>query len=214
MMNMDNDRHFWDRTADKYSTSKVSDQAGYERTLERTRNFLKKGDAVLELGCGTGSTALLLAPSVARYLATDLSPKMVAIAQEKLAANPALTGLELQATTADALAAGASKYNVVLGFNYLHLVRDTPATMQSIRTLLVDGGLFISKTPCLGDMNPLLRWVALPVMHSLGWAPYVGSFTTAELQKHIASAGFEILADEMHSSKGNDKRPFIVARKK
>ena len=86
--------------------------------------------------------------------------------------------------------------------------------MINIHAMLDDGGLFISKTPCVGEMNPLIRWVALPVMHSFGWAPYAGSFTTADLRKHIVSAGFEIMADEIHSSKGNDKRPFIVARKK
>ncbi|OAQ98085.1 hypothetical protein LLEC1_03901 [Akanthomyces lecanii] len=213
-MTVDEDQHFWDGTADKYSTSKVGDQAGYERTLDRSRSFLSKDDHVLELGCGTGSTALLLASSVGRYLATDLSPKMIRIAQEKLTANPALTGLEFRATTADALSTEASSYKVILGFNYLHLVRDTPATMQSIRALLDDGGLFISKTPCLGEMNPLIRWLALPVMQRFGWAPYAGSFTAAELREHIVSAGFEILADEMHSSKGNDRRPFIVARKR
>lgn len=213
-MTIDHDKHFWDRSAAKYSTSKVSDQAGFERTLERTRDFLKEGDAVLELGCGTGSAALLLAPSVRRYLATDLSPKMIGIAQEKLAANATLSGLEFRATTAESLSTEASRYNAILGFNYLHLVRDTPATMINIHKMLDDGGLFISKTPCVGEMNPLIRWVALPVMHSFGWAPYAGSFTTADLRKHIVSAGFEILADEMHSSKGNDKRPFIVARKK
>ena len=75
--------------------------------MERTRNCLKEGDAVLELGCGTGSAALLLAPSVRRYLATDLSPKMIGIAQEKLAANTTLSGLEFRATTADSLSTEA-----------------------------------------------------------------------------------------------------------
>lgn len=216
-MSVDDDKRFWDRSAAKYSKSNVSDQAGYERTLEKTKGFLKESDRVLELGCGTGSTALLLAPSVRQYLATDLSPKMIKIAQEKLAADAAdatLSGLEFRATTADALSKETAKYSAILGFNYLHLVRDTPATMQSIRTMLDDGGLFISKTPCVGEMNPLIGWVAIPVMHAIGLAPYAGRFTAADLKKHIVTAGFEVLVDEIHSSKGNDKRPYIVARKK
>lgn len=102
-MTVDSDTKFWDAAAKKYSLSKVGDQAGYERTLDKTRSFLKESDRVLELGCGTGSTALLLAPSVSRYLATDLSPKMIEIAQEKLAKNNAISGLEFRATTAAAL---------------------------------------------------------------------------------------------------------------
>ncbi|MEL6287025.1 MAG: class I SAM-dependent methyltransferase, partial [Pseudomonadota bacterium] len=40
---------------------------------------------VLELGCGTGSTALLLAPSVAQITGTDISGEMVRIANGKAA---------------------------------------------------------------------------------------------------------------------------------
>ncbi|KAK3186570.1 hypothetical protein K4F52_004610 [Lecanicillium sp. MT-2017a] len=212
-MTVEDDKSFWDRSAAKYSKSQISDQAGYEKTLDKTKSFLKESDTVLELGCGTGSTALLLAPSVRRYLATDLSPQMIEIAQKKLEANTAISGLEFRATTAQALSTEAAKFSAILGFNYLHLVRDTPATLKSIRTMLDDKGLFITKTPCIGEMNPLIRWVAIPAMHAVGLAPYAGSLTTAALKDHIRAAGFEILVDEIHSSKGNDKRPYIVARK-
>ncbi|KAJ6788343.1 hypothetical protein PWT90_10128 [Aphanocladium album] len=149
-MTVDNDAHFWDRTAEKYSKSKVGDQAGYEQTLEKTRGLLKESDRVLELGCGTGSTALLLAPLVRRYLATDLAPEMINIAQQKKSgADSTAAGLEFRATTADSLATEATKYSVILGFNYLHLVRDTTATLRSIHGMLDGDGLFISKTPCI-----------------------------------------------------------------
>ncbi len=212
-MTADDDKVFWDRSAAKYSKSQISDQAGYEKTLEKTKSFLKDSDSVLELGCGTGSTALLLAPRVNRYLATDLSPQMIEIAQQKLDASVAISGLEFRATTVETLSTEATRFSAVLGFNYLHLVRDTPGTLQSIRTMLDDKGLFITKTPCIGEMNPLIRWVAIPAMHAVGLAPYAGSLTTAGLKHHITAAGFDILVDEIHSSKGDDKRPYIVARK-
>jgi ubiquinone/menaquinone biosynthesis C-methylase UbiE len=34
-------------------------------------------------GCGTGTTALKLAPSLGRIMATDISGEMIAIAREK-----------------------------------------------------------------------------------------------------------------------------------
>ena len=64
---------FWDRIAPKYAKSPVRDQQAYEATLARTRSYLGAEDKVLELGCGTGSTALILADAVAEYTATDLS---------------------------------------------------------------------------------------------------------------------------------------------
>jgi hypothetical protein len=41
---------FWDGAARKYAARPVADPAGYERTLERTRHYLKGADAVVEFG--------------------------------------------------------------------------------------------------------------------------------------------------------------------
>lgn len=210
-MSTASDARFWDRTSRKYARSAISDQAGYERSLDRTRALLRAGDRVLELGCGTGTTALRLANEVQRYLATDISPGMIAIANEKLADGP-VPALAFRATTADALVSDATAFNAVLGFNYLHLVRDLPGTLRHIHALLAADGLFISKTPCVGDMNPLFR-IALPVMRAVGLAPYASVFRATELSQQIRDAGFDILSIENHATKGNVARPYIVARK-
>lgn len=210
-MSTASDARFWDRSSKSYAKSRISDQAGYERTLQRTSALLKPTDRVLELGCGTGTTALQLASGVENYLATDISAGMIAIADEKLAATP-IPGLAFRAAAAEALASEAARFDTVLGFNYLHLVRDLPGTLHSIHALLAPGGLLITKTPCLGDMNPLIR-LALPLMQMVGKAPYAGVFSAQELSDLITAAGFEVVSTERHASKGKDSRPFIVARK-
>lgn len=207
------DARFWDRISRKYAADKIADQAGYERTLDRTRTLLKRDDRVLELGCGTGTTALRLAGDVQSYLATDISAGMIAIAEEKRCANPR-PALSFHIGTAEAPMLEAGQFNVVLGFNYLHMVRDVPGTLRRIHALLAADGLFISKTPCLGDMNPLIRTVLLPGMRAIGKAPYVSVFRQAELCQLASAAGFDILATENHATRGNDRRPFIVARKR
>jgi ubiquinone/menaquinone biosynthesis C-methylase UbiE len=211
-MSIASDARFWDRISRKYAKSAIADQTGYERSLDRTRALLGSSDRVLELGCGTGTTALRLAGDVQAYLATDISAGMIAIANEKHAAGP-IPALVFRTATAEALTSEAVQFNAVLAFNYLHLVRDLPGTLRGIHALLAAGDLFISKTPCLGDMNPLIR-LALPVMRAIGKAPYVGVFRAADLSQHIDAAGFDILATENHAAKGNDKRPYIVARKR
>ena len=212
-MSTASDARFWDRISRKYARDAIADQAGYERTLDRTRTLLKPDDRVLELGCGTGTTALRLAGGVQSYLATDLSVGMIAIAREKHSADPTST-LAFQIATAEASIFEAGRFNAVLGFNYLHMVRDVPATLGRIHTLLAAGGLFISKTPCLGDMNPLIRLVLLPGMRAIGKAPYVSVFRQAEFCQLVSAAGFDILATENHATSGNDRRPCIVARKR
>ena len=46
--------------------------------------YYSRGDSLLELNCGTGSDAIALAQEGMRVLATDLSPGMVAEAQNKI----------------------------------------------------------------------------------------------------------------------------------
>ena len=211
-MSIASDARFWDRTSRKYARSAIGDPGGYERTLERTRDLLGPSDRVLELGCGTGTTALRLAGGVRSYLATDISTGMIAIALGKNAGAP-VPGLAFRAATAESPEHEAGGFDAVLGFNYLHLVRDAPGTIRHVHALLAPGGLFISKTPCLGDMTPLLRLVLLPVMRAVGMAPHVTVFDAVELHRLISAAGFDILATERHATRGRDTRPFIVARK-
>lgn len=211
-MSIASDARFWDRTSRKYAKGAISDQAGYERTLDRTRALLGPGDRVLELGCGTGTTALRLAGDVQSYLATDLSAEMIGIANEKHAAGP-IPALVFRTATVEALPPDTAQFNAVLGFNYLHLVRDLPGTLRHIHALLAAKGLLISKTPCVGDMNPLIR-LAVPAMRAIGLAPYAGVFRATDLSQQISAAGFDILATESHASKGKDIRPYIVARKR
>jgi len=211
-MTADKDARFWDRAAKRYARARIGDPGGYERTIERTRALLGPRDRVLELGCGTGSTALRLGGGAGSYLATDISGRMIAIAEEKHAAHP-LPGLSFRTATADDLAAEGAGFDAVLGFNYLHLVRDPAGTLRRIRALLVPGGLLVTKTPCIGDMNPLVRRVLIPAMRAVGLAPHVSAFGAGDLTALVAEAGLDILATESHATKGRDIRPFILARR-
>lgn len=209
-----NDAAFWDKAALKYAASPIADEAGFERTLARTRALMTPSARVLELGCGTGTAALRLADAAESYLATDFSARMIAIAQDKLAMarqNGLNAQLSFRQATAGTLAREGASYDVVLGFSYLHLAGNLPAVLGHIQTLLAPGGLFISKTPCVGDMNPLIRF-AIPLMRLVGKAPSVTTFSATTLEHAICAAGFEILENARHGSKSGDFRPFIVAR--
>jgi hypothetical protein len=51
-------------------------------------------------------------------------------------------------------------------------------------------------------------------MQLIGKAPnVVTSLSTAELEREIVAAGFEIVELARHASRGKDARPFIVARR-
>lgn len=203
---------FWDRAARKYAADPIADMAGYETTLRRVQVLLSPGHDVLEIGCGTGTTALRLAPFTRHLLATDVSASMIAIAQGKLATQP-VPRLSFAVADADAPVAGPSACDVVLAFNLLHLASDLDQTLAHAVQALRPGGLLISKTPCLAEMNPLVTCLALPLMRAMGKAPHVLSFNGQALQSAITRQGLEIVSVERHGTRGKDIRVFIVARK-
>lgn len=210
-MNANPDARFWDREARKYAASPIEDLGGYERTLERVKLLLRASDRTLELGCGTGSTALRLAPFAGDYLATDLSPGMITIAQEKLAQSP-IPRLRFAVASAEDTATEAD-FDVVLAFNLLHLVPDLDATLAGLAARLRPGGLFISKTACITELNVFIR-AALPLMRWVGKAPTnVKVFDEARLIDAIRRAGLEIESVERHGTLGGDVRAFVVARR-
>ncbi|MCE5365271.1 class I SAM-dependent methyltransferase [Pseudomonas sp. 32.2.56] len=208
---MANKARFWNRVARKYASDPIADLGGYERTLQRVKETLSTEYEVLEIGCGTGSTALRLAPATRRLVATDISKQMIAIAREKLASHPA-PQLDFNLADADGSLSEDNAYDVVLAFNMLHLVSSLSQTLKSVVKALKPGGLLISKTPCLNEMNPLIPKIALPLMRVLGKAPPVLCFTAAQLQDAMKKADLEIISAERHGSKGKDFRIFIIAR--
>jgi ubiquinone/menaquinone biosynthesis C-methylase UbiE len=211
MLRTTDDARFWDGIARKYATDRIKDLPGYERTVQRTQQFLSSSDTVLEIGCGTGTTALKLAPSVSRLIGSDVSNEMIAIAREKAGAMACPNAAFMVAAAGD-VAGSEGRYDAVLAFNLLHLIADRPSTLASIRRLLKPNGLLISKTPCLSEMNPLIR-VAVPAMRFFGKAPFVAFFSAHELDAEIAGAGFKIVERERHGSGRKDARIFLVARR-
>jgi ubiquinone/menaquinone biosynthesis C-methylase UbiE len=203
---------FWERIARKYAADPIADMGGYEATLRRVRSLLSPDQDVLEIGCGTGTTALQLAPSTRTLLATDISPSMIAIAREKLALRP-IPELSFSVADADTPSFGQGAYHVVLAFNLLHLVSDLDQALSVAVQALKPGGILISKTACISEMNPLIPYLALPLMRAIGKAPHVLCFKAKALQSAITRQGMDIVSVERHGTRGKDIRVFIVARK-
>ena len=210
----DRQARFWNRLARQYAADPIADLPGYEKSLARTAAHLDRACRVLEIGCGTGTTALRLAPGCAAYRATDLSSEMIAIAREKLASRP-VAGLAFDVADADEPSAGPTDgpFDRVLAFNVLHLVQDLDAAIAGCVAALAPGGRLISKTPCLREMNWLIPNIALPVARLIGRAPPVRCLAQADLEAAMRRQGLDIVAVERHASRGRDFRPFIVASK-
>lgn len=193
---MEQTSQFWDATARKYAASPIRDPEAYEYTLGRTRSYLQPQDRVLEIGAGTGSTALLLARDVAEITATDISPKMMQIASDK-ALGEGTQNVTFKVATAQEAAEQARGFDVVTGFNILHLTENMEAVLDTLYRELAPGSLLITKTPCIGDPSIGLKRFAIralvPVMQFFGKAPFVRYLTVQELEAAMQWAGFRII---------------------
>lgn len=211
---MQNAKTFWDNAAEKYAKAPISDMKAYEYTLDRTKSYLTPEDHVLELGCGTGSTALLLASDVAHITASDLSSSMVEIGERKASAED-VSNISFIASGIDGSDLETGPFDVVLAHNLIHLLEDTPAVMKRINQLVKPGGIFISKTVCKpGKGTPLklrLILLILPLMQKLGKAPFVKFMEIPELEQHVTEAGFKIIETGNHPIAPPSR--YIVARK-
>jgi len=200
---------FWDRVARKYAARPIGNSDAYEKTLDITRSHLKPTDSVLEIGCGTGSTALLLAPDVAQYLASDPAPQMVAIGREK-ALQAQISGLRNAQGALGDPALGTGPYDAVLAYNLLHLLPDIPGDLAKIHALLAPGGVFLSKTGCISGWRNIFRPI-VGILRLFGKAPAINFISVAKLEQSIRQAGFDII-DACEPS-GSPLGRLVVARK-
>ena len=206
---MTTDAAFWDKVAAKYAARPVRNPTAYAETLAETIALLSPRDRVLELGCGTGTTALKLAPHVKTITGSDISGEMIAIAEGKRQAagvvNAGFVTAGIAPPEADAL-----PYDAVLAFNLLHLIEDLDGALAAIHAQVKPGGLFISKSGCIGEMT----WVFRPLiraMQLIGKAPYVSVLKKPELEAAIARAGFDL--EESRCFTGAPESLYVVARR-
>lgn len=200
---------FWNGMARRYSEKPISDQATYEKKLEKTRSYFHPDMELLEIGCGTGSTALLHAPYVKHIVATDISKEMIAIAQSKQQ-QQGTDNIRFETMAVEDMRVSENSKDMVLALSILHLLEDREAAIQKAYRWLKPGGYFVTSTVCGGSLKLLPR-ILLRVISMLGiFGLVIRIFSNDELVESLKAEGFEI---EYRWLPGEGKALFVIAKK-
>lgn len=140
------DAAYWDSQADTFD-----DQPDHGLRDQRVRDAWRRllaahlpppPGAVADLGCGTGSLAVLLAAAGYAVTGLDSAPKMIKAARAKAAA----AGVSARFVTSDAAAPALppGSFNIVLSRHVLWAMPDVNAALAAwIRLLRPDGALVL-----------------------------------------------------------------------
>lgn len=131
---------FFDALAAQWDDEEPSSRTMTERLSQQADLLdLRPGQALLEVGCGTGKTTAWLAAQVApgRVTAVDFAPEMVARAERK--------GINADFACLDVCSnrLGCGRYDVVLCFHSFPHFRDQAAALRNIAQALKPGGRMI-----------------------------------------------------------------------
>lgn len=125
---------------------------------------------VLEVACGTGRVLLPCARAGAAVVGLDLSPGMLAVCRQRLAAEPPAVRARVELHEADMRAFDLGRSFALVttpfrGFQHLLTVEDQQRALGAIRRHLADDGRFVldlfnPSMPFLGDE----RWLVNPLV--------------------------------------------------
>jgi ubiquinone/menaquinone biosynthesis C-methylase UbiE len=160
----------WDEIAEKQSvnmeilTEDFHQFARNDAEFSGISEFLGdlRGKRVLEIGCGVGRVAVLLAKSGARVTAFDLSPHSVEVARESSTTNG--TAIDFAVSSGEYLPFADESFDVIFGKSILHHLVVNIGKRDLYRVLKQNGkAVFVEPM----GMNPILTFVRkyIPYLH-------------------------------------------------
>lgn len=209
MQKMSKSEKFWDKRAIEYDRNEKKWEQTYNKALENTKRYLKNSDVVLDYGCGSGILTIQLANLVKEIHALDISSKNIEAAEQRTKGNK-VDNISYTQTTIFNDRYKKESFDVILAFNILHLLEDTPKAVRRINELLKPGGLFISETASLGETKSFFRFL-IAFLSKMKLLPHVVALKFSELEEMISKDDFQIVETEIL---GQSMQTYFVVAKK
>ena len=141
-MNQDNiASHYRGNSGEKYSTGRrqhILNHLGYQLQKKFFTSYLETNMEVLDFGCGSGSLAKAIAPSVKSIEGLEVNefPRKMAIEQQHLVVHADLAAIP-----------NDRKYNAIISNHVLEHIPNVVQTLKTLRSHLHNEGKFITMLP-------------------------------------------------------------------
>jgi len=162
--------------------------------------YVKKGDKVLDLGCGNGRLYKILKNKEVEYIGVDISKKLIEIARKNY---PKTRFLVADALNLSFL---KSSFDLIFAIAFLHHIPSKTLQLRVLKNcfkVLKENGLIILSVWNLLQPHLLLKYKIRPFSKDvyIPWKSktnkilkrYYHVFTKGELQRLVKKAGFKII---------------------
>lgn len=145
------EKKFWNKFAKNYDSfiKNTVDQT-YKAVLANIDLELDIRKRLLEIGTGTGIISFSICSKVSSIVATDISPEMIRIANQKQK-DSNIKNIDFQVQDSYNLAFADKSFDVVIASNLLHLLYEPEKPIKEVKRVLKDNGVFIAPTFCVGE---------------------------------------------------------------
>jgi ubiquinone/menaquinone biosynthesis C-methylase UbiE len=190
------ERRFWERVANQYDSwisSSFPDQ--YTVYNEVLTDHLAPEDRVLEIGTGTGKITMPLAESANHIVGVDISPGMIAVAEEKRRA-AGIDNIEFHVADAYGLPFEEGSFDKVIAVNVLQILKEPERVVAEAVRVLRPGGEFLNITYCyrdssIWDLFKLARWAI-----RFGIPRYWSNLHCREIREWFETNGLTVLESD------------------
>lgn len=189
---------FWDKVAAKYDRKTVKGP-NYAARLDRAVQWLGEDASILDAGCASGHITLDLARRVRKVHGIDISPKLIALANQRLEESGP-DNCTFSTLSIDDAELEPGSFDAVTAYSLLHLVPDVPATVNRFYDLIRPGGRVIAEVPTKTEIGLPLRML-IKLMQAVGKAPNVRVYSQQAYRSMFEKAGFTVDDFEVYNPK-------------
>ena len=177
---------FWDFCAPFYDFAEKSNGKAYAQMLEAVRTIVPKNTTVLEVAAGTGAISVAIADKAKYILCTDVSDRMLSVAQKK-ASRHSVSNISFGNLDILDIEQQDNSFDVVIAGQVLHLLDKPEKAAAELRRVARD--MVILPMCYTKNLRGKAKW-SMRFYRLFGFAPKL-EFDAASYADFLPEIGFE-----------------------